>query len=529
MASFDYVIIGGGSAGCVVAGRLAAEGARVLLLEAGDPAGRNPETLRADGYREAFVNPRLMHERFSTPQPGCGGRALFLGTGRGLGGSGAINAMVYLRGSAADYREWGVPGWGWADVVPDFEALEAVLEPRPRPPTEFTEACVLAAEEAGFRRATDLDGGALVGSLGYERMNYAGERRRSSYVGFVEPLLHRSNLVIETGASARRILFDGDRRARGVEFAVGGSVHVVEARGEVVLAAGALETPRILMLSGVGPLAELRRHGIPVVREAAEVGQGLRDHPNVTLFFRGRRAVDCAYPQLYGFHRVNPSSPLPTDQADTCFVLYPARSSMREATMRMLPAMALPPALHARAAVTAALRGGIGAAFALPGVAGFVERLYGVVVVLGKPRSRGSLRLTSADPAAPTRIDPGYFADPEDMETMVRGVELARSIAAGDPLRRWGNRELLPGPTCRSRAAIVRFIRRQAMTTFHFASTCRMGQDERAVVDARLRVRGVLGLRIADASIMPGVPVSALNAPSMMIGLRAARFIAEER
>lgn len=529
MSSFDYVIIGGGSAGCVAAGRLAADGRRrVLLLEAGDPAARNPETLRADGYREAFINPRLMHERFSTPQPGCGGRSIFLGTGRGLGGSGSINAMVYLRGSRADYREWATPGWSWDEVAGDFEGLEAALDLHRRSPTEFTEACVLAAEHAGFHRLDDLDGGALVGGLGYERMNFSGARRRSSYVAFVEPLLHRGNMVVETGAKVQQILFDERRRAVGVRYTIGEAVRVATARREVVLAAGALESPKLLMLSGIGRQEELRRHGIPAVFEARAVGAGLRDHPNVTLFFRSQAAVDCDYPQIYGFHRVNPASPLPPDQADTCFVMYPARSSMREATMRMLPTMALSPRLYRTTPLPALLRAAVRAGFAAPGARGFVERLYGIVVILGKPRSRGSLRLASTDAAAPAIIDPAYFDDPEDMETMLRGVALARQIAAAPPLRRFGSRELLPGAHSRSQAALRAFIRRQAMTTYHFASTCRMGEDAGAVVDARLRVRGVQGLRIADASVMPGVPVSALNAPSMMIGWRVARFLAEE-
>jgi choline dehydrogenase len=530
MSSFDHVIIGGGSAGCVVAGQLSADPAcRVLLLEVGDPALSHPETLRADGYKDAFVNPALLHERYSVPQEGCGGRSIFVGTGRGLGGSGSVNAMVYLRGSAADYRAWAVPGWGWDDVAPDFAALEAVLDVHRRPATEFTETCIFAAEQVGFHREDDLNGGDLCGGLGYEWMNYAGERRRSSYVAMIEPARDRQNLVIETGARVHRIVFDPQRRARAVEYAIGDALHTVAVRGEVVVCAGALETPKILMLSGVGPADELRRHGVPIVHEQPAIGQGLRDHPNVTLFFRGRRPVDCNYPQLYGFHRVAPESALEPAQADTCYVFYPARSSLREAMIRMLPAMALTPRMREIAAIPALLRGGVRLAFRAAAVRRFVERVYGITVILGRPASRGSLRLASADPGAHALIDPAYFRDPDDMEAMVRGVALARRIAGAEPLRRWGSRELIPGARKRSERRVRAFIRGNAMTTFHFASTCSMGQEAAAPVDPRLRLRGVHGVRIADASVMPEVPVSALNAPSMMIGWRAARFIGEDR
>ncbi|MEZ4383225.1 MAG: GMC family oxidoreductase [Nannocystaceae bacterium] len=531
MASFDYVIIGGGSAGCIVAAELSADpNNRVLLLEAGDPAERNPEVLDADGYKDAFVNPNLLYERYSAPQAGCKGRSIFVGTGRGLGGSGSVNAMVYLRGSRADFDGWGVAGWGWDDVCPAFAAVEAVLDVHRRPPTDFTETAIFAAEQVGFRRSEDLSDGDLHGVLGYEWMNYAGDRRRSSYVAFLAAHRQRPNLVVETGAKARRILFTAgegaEPRASAVEFQVGDeTVRTVSATREVILCAGALESPRLLQLSGVGDASALRELGIPVVCDLPGVGAGLRDHPNVTLFFRGRREIDCNYPQLYGFHRVGRGDDLAAEQADTCFVFYPARSSLREAMIRMLPAMTLPPRLRDGAVAPAMLRGGVKAAFRSRRLRRFVAKVYGITVILGRPRSAGSVRLTSADPDAPARVDPAYFADPEDLETMIRGVALARRIAAAEPLRRWGSRALMPGAGVRSDRRLARFIRKNAMTTYHFASTCRMGTDAAAVVDPTLRVRGVAGLRVADASVMPEVPVSALNAPSMMIGWRAAQFI----
>ncbi|HFE45633.1 MAG TPA: GMC family oxidoreductase [Nannocystis exedens] len=530
MASFDYIIIGGGSAGCIVAAELSRNPKnRVLLLETGDPVDRNPETLDAEGYKDAFVNPRLLFERYSTAQTGCAGRSIFIGTGRGLGGSGSVNAMVYLRGSKVGYDSWGVEGWSWQDLCPDFAAVEQVLDLHQRPPTDFTETAIYAAEQAGLRRAVDLNDGTLCGRLGYEWMNYAGDRRRSSYVAFLAPNRLRTNLVVETGATVRRVLFEGDR-ASGVEYQlVDGAIHRVQANQEVVLCAGALETPRLLLLSGIGAAAELRRHGLPVVCDLPAVGQGLRDHPNITLFFRGNSEVDCNYPQLYGFDRMGSGAGLAAGEADTCFVFYPARSSLREAMIRLLPAMVLPPRLRDGRVMPALLRGGVRAAFSSARMRRFVAKIYGITVILGRPQSRGSLRLVSADPLAPACIDPAYLTESADLEAMIKGVEFARRMANAEPLRRFGNRELIPGRRCQSDRSLRAFIRKNAMTTYHFASTCRMGDDEDSVVDGRLRVRGVQGLRIADASVMPELPVSALNAPSMMIGWRAARFLLEER
>jgi choline dehydrogenase len=523
---YDYVVVGGGSAGCIVAAELSADpSVRVLLLEAGDRAEAHPETLAADGYKDAFVNDALIWERFSVPQSGCGQQRLFMGTGTGLGGSGSVNGMVYTRGAREDYAEWP-SGWQWEDVVSDFEAIERVLRPNRRPPTEFTEACIGAATEAGFAAKEDLNDGNLHRVLGYEWMNYESADRRSSYVAFLRPALARPNLTVRSGARARRVRFDEHRAACAVEYEHAGALAVAEVEREAVLCAGALESPKLLMLSGVGPRAELSRHGIELVHESPEVGENLHDHPNVTLFFLGHRDVDCFYPQLYGFDRVNPDVPLSPGQSDTCYVFYPARSSLREAVMRLVPTK-LPPFLYRVSAVRSLLRALLGFVLGLSWVQGFIRRIWGIVVILGKPMSRGRLRLVSADPRAQAELDPAYFAHPADMETMILGVERARTLSAAPSLGRWGSRELMP--RARSRPAIRRWIEQYAMTTFHFAGACRMGDDDEAVVTPDLRVRGVAGLRIADASVVPKTPVSAMNAPSMLIGYRAAKAIRAAR
>jgi choline dehydrogenase len=527
LTAYDYIVVGGGSAGCVAAAQLARDPSiRVLMLERGDDTLKHPETLRADGYKDAFINDAVIWERFSTAQPQAGHQRIFMGSGTGLGGSGSVNGMVYTRGSKLDYEQWP-EGWRWNDVLPDFEAIEKVLRPRRREATDFTRACLQGSQAAGFRHKEDLNDGDLSGVLGYEWMNYEGDQRRSSYLAFIRESGPPANLTIVTHALVHRLeLTDG--RVTGVVYAVNGVEQRATVEREVLMACGALETPKVLMLSGIGPGEALRACGLEAKHELPAVGQKLHDHPNVPLFFLGEKPVDCFYPQLYGFHRANPELSLPSGQSDSCYVFYPARSSIKQAAQRVLPGKVLPQAIYG-APTRAMVRFGLRALYATGLAESFINRTWGIVVILGKPHSRGSVTLASKSPSAPGRIDPKYLEAPEDLQTMLKAVRLARKIARSEPLKAWGNRELEPSAKIESDAALGKWIGKNLITTYHYAGTCSMGDDVGSVCDRRLKVRGLKNLRIADASAIPSTPVSALNAPSMLVGYRAARFALEDR
>ena len=254
------------------------------------------------------------------------------------------------------------------------------------------------------------------------------------------------------------------------------------------------------------------------------MGAGLHDHPNVPVFYKTRKDIDCFYPQLYSFLRTNRDSDLPATQSDTCYVYWPAPSAMRQMMERMVPPKVIPHALYgprSREAVRTMIRG----AFKVSALQRFTDHMFGIILILGKPKSRGTLRLRSTDVADQALIDPNYYSHPEDMDTMVQGVRIARRIGASQGLATWGTNELMPGKRIRTDAAIARYVRKNTITTYHFAGSCQMGTSANHAVDTELRLRGVSGLRVADASVIPWTPVSALNAPSMLIGYRAATLL----
>ncbi|RMG96895.1 MAG: hypothetical protein D6705_10090, partial [Deltaproteobacteria bacterium] len=257
------------------------------------------------------------------------------------------------------------------------------------------------------------------------------------------------------------------------------------------------------------------------------IGRNLHDHPNVPLFFLSRHQVDCIYPQIYSFYRTLAQVPLAEGQSDTCYVFWPAPSAMKEAVQRMLPGKVLPPRLYAGPGKEV-LRRAVGAVFSTKLAERAVDHLYGIVVILGKPRSRGSVRLAGPSMDLEAIVDPAYLSDPQDLQTMVEGVRFARSLARAGALESWTRAELLPGPLVRDDEAIARFVEKQAITTYHFAGTCRMGESEAHPTTPKLRLRGTHNVRIADASAIPETPVSALQAPSMLVGHRAATYVLED-
>lgn len=524
MPSFDYVVIGGGSAGCIAAARLAEAGiGRVLLVEAGDPAGMHPETLSADGFKHCFTNDRIMRHRMSTPQSRCGNRSVYLGSGWVLGGSGAVNGMVYTRGDARDFAAWPA-GWQWQDLVPAFEAVEARLGIQSRPPTPFVEGFLQAASAEGFARKDGMNDGALSEVVGCNSMNARGDARRSAYRAWLHEAIPEA-LTIYTAAFVRRLLLDDNGRAYGVEVDRDGGVQQVAIRLEVILCGGALESPKLLQLSGVGPRGLLESLHIPVRLDAPAVGAHLHDHPNVCLFFRGRTPVDFQYPQVYAFGRADGAAP---DAApDTCFVCYAAPASLKESMQRMLPILALPGRLYQLRWLRQLLCGMVAAAFALPPLRRFVSRLFGIVVILGKPASRGQLRIRSADPEVEAAIDPNYYGSHDDAATMAAGIARAQRIARQEPFAAQGVRLLSKAAASAKEGKRRRWMERATMTTFHYCGSCRMGADDDSPVDSALRVKGLANVRVGDASVMPEIPVSALNAPSMVIGYRVAEFILE--
>ena len=519
--TFDVVVVGAGSAGCTLAARLTEDPSlRVLLLEAGG----------SDDVLEVQI-PAAMYKVWRTrrdwnyatdPQPGLGGRELFWPRGKLLGGSSSINAMIYIRGAAADYDEWaqltGDGAWSYADVLPLFirgednsrgaDAFHGVggglrVEDL-RSPHPWTKAVVKSAVAAGYPRNDDFNGARQEGVGTYQVTQKRG-RRWSAADAFLKPALERPNLTLRTGAQVTRVLTDGGR-ATGVEYRQDGQTHTVHADAEVVLAGGALNSPQLLMLSGIGPADHLREVGVDVVHDLPGVGQGLQDHPLVPTIWHVRsgkslfRAESPAgYAQWFGARR----GPLTSNLAEAGLF---TRSSP-ELAEPDLQYHFLPVKFWRQAEVD-------------PDVDAFTA-----ATVLVHVHSRGSVRLRSADPTWAPAIDAGYLTDPRDIEALVTGMERARDIASTGPLAGALAQEWSPGGTVRTRGELAAKARQTLESLYHPVSSCRMGTDDEAVVDPQLRVRGIDGLRVVDASVMPTLVRGNTNAPTIMIAERAADLI----
>jgi choline dehydrogenase-like flavoprotein len=525
---FDYVIVGGGSAGCVLAARLSEDPqVRVALLEAGPP-DRNV-LIHCPAGLAVMAQTTLANWAFATvPQPGLGGRQGYMPRGKVLGGSSSINAMIYLRGQPADYEAWaahGNPGWGWADVLPYFLKSEhnergaSALHGSDGPlnvmdlkrPNPHARHFVEAALQAGLPANDDFNGPKQEGAGLYQVTHKAGERF-SAAKAYLTPALARPNLQVFTGAQATGIAFEG-RRACGVQFRQDGQARRVDARREVVLAAGALQSPQLLLLSGVGDGAALQALGLPTVHHLPAVGQHLHDHPDVVQVVDAPQLKDLFGLSLSGAWRAWQGIREWRRARDGLLTTNFAEAG---AFFRSRPEEAAPD-LQLHFVVGKLVDHGRKTVFG---------HGYSCHVCLLQPLSRGSVGLAGTDPLAAPRIDPNFLGDPDDLARLVRGFKQMRHILQQPALARFGGRELQASARAQTDAEIEAFVRSHADTIYHPVGSCRMGPDPaQDVVDAELRVHGVQGLRVVDASVMPRIVSGNTNAPVIMVAEKAADLI----
>ncbi|WP_315700618.1 MULTISPECIES: choline dehydrogenase [unclassified Bradyrhizobium] len=526
---FDYVVVGAGSAGCVLANRLSADGKhKVLLLEAG-PKDTNIWIHVPLGYGKLFKDKTVNWMYQTEPEPGLDGRSVFQPRGKVLGGSSSINGLLYVRGQHEDYNRWrqrGNVGWGYDDVLPYFKRAEnqqrgaddyhAVSGPLPvsdwRHDDPLSEAFVKAAVEAGLPYNTDFNGATQEGAGFFQTTTLRG-RRASSAFCYLRPAKRRANLHIETDALAQRIVFEG-RRARAVEFRQHGRVRTARARREILVASGAYNSPQLLQLSGVGPAELLKRHGIDIVLDAPGVGNDLQDHMQVRIVMRCSQRItlnDIVHHPLRrvlaGAHYVAFRKGPLTIAAGTAGAFFKTdpRLASPDIQIHFIPFSTdkMGEQLHTYSGFTAS-------------------------VCQLRPESRGSLKIRSADPAAPPEIRINYLASETDRRANVDGLRILRKILAAPALQPYVTDEAYPGSKVIADEDILAYCRQTGSTIYHPTSTCRMGNDALAVVDERLRVRGIEGLRVVDASIMPDLVSGNTNAPVIMIAEKASDMILQD-
>ena len=507
----DVVIVGGGTAGCVLASRLTENpDISVLLVEAG-PRSRKLEVRIPAAFSKLYRS-TVDWGDVTTPQPALDGREVVFPRGRMLGGSSAMNAMMVLRGRRSDYDGWaaaGCTGWGWQDVEPAFARSARGAFPLAELPDRhvLAEAFVHSAQAAGIPLALDLNGEENDG-VGFVPVSQRRGRRFSVLDGYYTPARRRPNLTVATGVLATRVLVE-DGRAVGVELGTGDAADEARCAREVVLCAGAIGTPHLLQLSGIGPREPLEAAGVDVVLERPGVGANLLDHLANGLLIRTKGVETLAsaesLPNLVRW-ALRGRGPL-TSNLGEAVAFVRSRPGLGEPDLELLLAPVL---------------------FEKEGLEAPSEHGLTLAVVLLAPRSTGTVLLGSADPREPPAIDPRYLTDSEgeDEATLLRGLRLARRVLAQEPLTAFVDGEILPGADARTDDELRAHLRALSQTLYHPAGTCRMGSDDAAVVDPQLRVRGIDGLRIADASVMPKLPHGHTNWPTVMIAERASDLVA---
>ncbi len=527
---FDYVIVGAGSSGCVLANRLSADGrTTVAVLEAG-PRDKSFWIHLPIGYGRTMWDPKVNWKFQTEPEPNMAGRQIYWPRGRVLGGSSSINGLIVIRGQHEDYDSWaaqGNPGWAWRDLAPYFNKIESNSElgddqmhgtSGPLPVTsigrrnELIEAVIGAAQANGVPRTNDFNGRSQEGA-GYFQLTTKNGWRMSAAEAYLRPAEKRDNVTVLTDTQAARVMFEG-RRAVGVVCRTGDQTRNIKARRGVILSAGAIQSPHLLMLSGIGPAKHLQDNDIPVLIDRPQVGQNLQDHLQFRLIYKANRPITTndALRSLWGRFKLGLEWLLFRSGALAIGI------NQGGIFARLMPGSKTPDIQFHVATLSADMAGG-----KVHDFSGFT-----LSVCQLRPESRGYIALASSDPMARPLIHANYLATETDRAYAVKSIEFARKLAATAPLSGLVAAEVVPGPEVMTEGQVLDFARRSGATIFHPSGTCRMGTDDDAVVDPRLRVRGVSGLWVVDCSIMPTLVSGNTNVPAMMIAEKAADMIMED-
>ena len=531
LSSYDYIIVGAGSAGSLIANRLSANPRHsVLLVEAG-PISKNFWLKLPIGYYKTMINPKFAREFLTESHPGTAGRQIVWPRGRVLGGSSAINGLVFMRGQKEDFNDWcalGAPGWTYSEVLPFFRRLEnfqggngqyhgalgEMSVSNLRNDNACCHAWLKAAQEYGLPYNEDFNAHTTYG-VGSYQLSITGRWRSSAASAYLLPIMHRSNLTVLTEAFTNRILFR-DKRAYGIEWTKNGKVYRAEARSEIILSAGTIQSPQILQLSGVGPKNLLQKFGIPVVVNAPSVGQNLQDHYQMRLVVR-----------LKGGGSLNTESRNPLNIAKWAMEwLLNASGPLTVGAGQVGGGACTKFATNNRPDVQLFIM-----PLSLDKAGDPLHKFPGFTAVVWQchPKSRGQVNIVSSNPFEQPKIEPNYFLEKDDRKVMVEGVKILRKIFAQPSFRNLWDTEIIPGAQFTEDQAIWEQITKSGTTVYHPVGTCRMGTDPEAVVDPDLKVRGVLGLRVIDASVMPKITSANTNAPTLMIAEKGTNAILMEQ